>query len=43
MNKAGYEKIRYWGFSYGTYLGGLFAAMYPDKIDRMVNDGKSEK
>ncbi|KAH6693468.1 TAP-like protein-domain-containing protein [Plectosphaerella plurivora] len=31
--------LRYWGFSWGTILGGIFAAMYPDRVDRIVNDG----
>ncbi|KAH8812707.1 TAP-like protein-domain-containing protein, partial [Xylogone sp. PMI_703] len=39
LHKTGHEKIRYWAFSYGSVLGGMFASMYPDKIDRMVNDG----
>ncbi|KAK5069493.1 hypothetical protein LTR64_008174 [Lithohypha guttulata] len=32
-------RIRYWGMSYGTLLGSTIAAMFPDKIDRMVLDG----
>ncbi|OTA58952.1 alpha/beta-hydrolase [Hypoxylon sp. EC38] len=39
LHQAGQDKLRYWGFSYGTILGGVFAAMYPDKVERLVSDG----
>jgi pimeloyl-ACP methyl ester carboxylesterase len=39
--KMGYEKIKYWGVSYGTILGGTFAAMYPESVERLVSDGKN--
>ncbi|KAH9939165.1 alpha/beta-hydrolase [Amylocystis lapponica] len=37
--KMGQEKVHYLGFSYGTVIGQHFAAMYPDKVGRMVMDG----
>lgn len=39
LRLMGEEKLKYWGFSYGTYIGGVFASMWPDKVERMVNDG----
>ncbi|RVX73450.1 hypothetical protein B0A52_03092 [Exophiala mesophila] len=30
--------LRYYGYSYGTALGSYFAAMFPEKVDRMVLD-----
>ncbi|ATY14791.1 alpha/beta hydrolase [Amycolatopsis sp. AA4] len=34
----GEAKISYFGLSYGTYLGGVYASLFPDRTDRVVLD-----
>ena len=35
----GDEKINYLGYSYGTYLGAVYAELFAEKVGRMVLDG----
>lgn len=35
----GADKINYYGFSYGTYLGQVYATLYPQNLRRAVFDG----
>ncbi|MEV0636591.1 alpha/beta hydrolase [Streptomyces sp. NPDC050619] len=34
----GAQKINYFGYSYGTYLGAVYAKLYPDRVRRLVLD-----
>jgi hypothetical protein len=38
-SSSGRARLQYWGFSYGTVLGMTFAALYPDRVKKMVLDG----
>jgi pimeloyl-ACP methyl ester carboxylesterase len=35
---VGAEKINYFGYSYGTYLGSVYAELFPERVRRMVLD-----
>lgn len=39
LDALGQEKMLYWGFSYGTILGQVYATMYPERSERIVIDG----
>ena len=39
LDLMGEPTLKYWGFSYGTYLGGVFARLFAERVERMVNDG----
>ncbi|MEU6086872.1 alpha/beta hydrolase [Streptomyces sp. NPDC047085] len=34
----GAQKINYFGYSYGTYLGAVYAKLHPDRVRRLVLD-----
>ncbi len=35
----GRDELNYYGFSYGTYLGQVYATLFPQRVRRMVFDG----
>ncbi|KAJ6610174.1 Alpha/Beta hydrolase protein [Mycena sp. CBHHK59/15] len=35
----GFEKLQFYGVSYGSILGATYAAMFPDKVERIIIDG----
>jgi pimeloyl-ACP methyl ester carboxylesterase len=39
IEKIGEDRLKYWGFSYGTFLGVTFASIWPERVGRMVLDG----
>ncbi|MER6948432.1 alpha/beta hydrolase [Nonomuraea sp. NPDC000554] len=38
----GEQRLSYWGVSYGTYAGAVYATMFPDRTDRVVLDSNDD-
>ncbi|WP_043623056.1 alpha/beta hydrolase [Nonomuraea candida] len=38
----GEKKISYWGVSYGTYVGAVYATLFPGRTDRVVLDSNDD-
>ncbi|MBF8184203.1 alpha/beta fold hydrolase [Nonomuraea sp. K274] len=38
----GERKLSYWGVSYGTYVGAVYATMFPQRTDRVVLDSNDD-
>lgn len=38
----GEERLSYWGVSYGTYSGAVYATMFPERTDRVVLDSNDD-
>ncbi|MGW0058853.1 alpha/beta hydrolase [Streptosporangium sandarakinum] len=38
----GEKKISYWGVSYGTYAGAVYATMFPQRTDRVILDSNDD-
>ncbi|KAG7131280.1 putative hydrolase like protein [Verticillium longisporum] len=36
-----FPDLKFWGFSYGTIIGGVFAAMFPDRVERILSDANA--
>lgn len=39
VKQAKLDKLNFYGFSYGTYLGAAYATLYPSKVGRFILDG----
>jgi pimeloyl-ACP methyl ester carboxylesterase len=38
-NLTGWPTFDYWGFSYGTEIGTMYAQMFPARVGKLVLDG----
>jgi len=38
-NLTGYDELDFWGFSYGTVVGAMYAVLHPTRVGKIVLDG----
>lgn len=39
VDQTGFKDLAYWGFSYGTVIGNVFASMFPERVGKLLSDG----
>ncbi|KAM4065774.1 alpha/beta hydrolase fold domain-containing protein [Hirsutella rhossiliensis] len=42
LNAVGQQRMVFWGFSYGTLLGQTYAALFPERVSRVIIDGVTD-
>ena len=43
LDAVGQQKMLFWGMSYGTILGQVYATMYPERSGRVIIDGVADQ
>lgn len=40
LEKLEYPTLKFWGVSGGSYMAGVLATLYPEKVERLISEGE---